>query len=266
MNIQNVILLFQHPDMEKSYSERVLERTVVYCRIAWVVFFLAAMAFGFLDRTSFGEKMSAVTLGRAGMALVAVFVIGVTFVKRLRPLLRFSSPLFILVPGLFTVLVTGFSASDRFSPYIMSFCFAFAGIFTTPGIGFIYSVGAMLTVLVVFNTVFFVYCIIPLNYLVVYDFFIIGLIVVFTTAGYLVEKALRHDFVISMKLRESLQQVKTLRGLLPICAACKKVRDDRGYWRQIESYLSLHTQASFTHGICPDCADKLYPSISPKPE
>jgi len=47
--------------------------------------------------------------------------------------------------------------------------------------------------------------------------------------------------------------------MLPICAACKKIRDDKGYWNQIESYIREHSEAEFSHGICPDCAKKLYP-------
>ncbi len=59
-------------------------------------------------------------------------------------------------------------------------------------------------------------------------------------------------------LKEALDKISTLRGLLPICAACKKIRDDKGYWKQIEVYISEHTEADFSHGICPDCARKLY--------
>jgi hypothetical protein len=54
-------------------------------------------------------------------------------------------------------------------------------------------------------------------------------------------------------------QVKTLSGMLPLCAWCKKVRDDSGYWNQIEVYVSQHTQAEFSHGICPDCREKMRP-------
>ncbi len=60
-------------------------------------------------------------------------------------------------------------------------------------------------------------------------------------------------------LQEALGQVKTLKGLLPICANCKKIRDDSGYWQQIEVYIHEHTEADFSHGICPDCKKKLYP-------
>lgn len=62
------------------------------------------------------------------------------------------------------------------------------------------------------------------------------------------------------KLQESLSQVKTLRGLLPICMHCKNVRDDKGYWRQLESYLKEYSpEVEFTHGLCPKCAKELYP-------
>lgn len=60
------------------------------------------------------------------------------------------------------------------------------------------------------------------------------------------------------KLRNEKEKVKTLSGFLPICASCKKIRDDKGYWKQIESYIKEHSEAEFSHGICPECADKLY--------
>jgi uncharacterized PurR-regulated membrane protein YhhQ (DUF165 family) len=61
------------------------------------------------------------------------------------------------------------------------------------------------------------------------------------------------------RLKEALSEVKTLRGFLPICARCKKIRDDEGYWQQIEKYVQAHSEAQFSHGICPDCARELYP-------
>jgi len=64
---------------------------------------------------------------------------------------------------------------------------------------------------------------------------------------------------INAELEAALAQVKTLRGLLPICAACKKIRDDQGYWHEVEAYVRAHTEAEFTHGICPECMRKLYP-------
>ena len=67
------------------------------------------------------------------------------------------------------------------------------------------------------------------------------------------------------RLQESLEKVKLLSGLLPICANCKKIRDDKGYWIQIENYIRDHSEADFSHGICPECAHKLYPRSFPDP-
>jgi hypothetical protein len=65
-----------------------------------------------------------------------------------------------------------------------------------------------------------------------------------------------------VELKHALHKVKTLSGLLPICASCKKIRDDQGYWNQIESYIQIRSDAEFSHSICPDCAKKLYPDIN----
>ena len=61
------------------------------------------------------------------------------------------------------------------------------------------------------------------------------------------------------RLQKALQEVKTLQGLIPICANCKKVRDDQGFWNQIESYMREHTDARFSHRLCPECEALLYP-------
>jgi len=64
-----------------------------------------------------------------------------------------------------------------------------------------------------------------------------------------------------VKLQTSLDQVKTLHGLLPICMNCKKIRDDKGYWQQVEIYLHEHSpEVQFSHGLCPECAEKMYPT------
>lgn len=63
------------------------------------------------------------------------------------------------------------------------------------------------------------------------------------------------------ELRAALNQVKLLSGLLPICANCKKIRDDEGYWRQVEDYIQVHSEAEFSHGVCPQCAGELYPDF-----
>ncbi|MCX6927220.1 MAG: GAF domain-containing protein [Verrucomicrobia bacterium] len=61
---------------------------------------------------------------------------------------------------------------------------------------------------------------------------------------------------VSARMAESLENVKTLHGLLPICAWCNSIRDDKGYWSRVETYIRKHTQADFSHGICPQCVEK----------
>jgi two-component system, chemotaxis family, CheB/CheR fusion protein len=66
------------------------------------------------------------------------------------------------------------------------------------------------------------------------------------------------------ELRRASEQIKTLRGIVPICSSCKKIRDDQGYWNQVEVYVRDHTEAEFTHSLCPDCLHKLYPDLDLK--
>jgi preprotein translocase subunit YajC len=63
------------------------------------------------------------------------------------------------------------------------------------------------------------------------------------------------------KLKSALAKVKTLSGLLPICSSCKKIRDDKGYWQKVEVYIRDHSEAELSHGLCPECAKKLYPEV-----
>jgi hypothetical protein len=65
-------------------------------------------------------------------------------------------------------------------------------------------------------------------------------------------------------LQNALSEVKKLSGLLPICANCKKIRDDQGYWQDVAVYIRDHSEAEFTHGICPDCYIELYPELAQK--
>ncbi len=63
------------------------------------------------------------------------------------------------------------------------------------------------------------------------------------------------------ELKQTMATVQTLGGLLPICSNCKKIRDDKGYWNRLEAYIQEHSEAEFTHGICPDCVAELYPEF-----
>jgi hypothetical protein len=89
-------------------------------------------------------------------------------------------------------------------------------------------------------------------------------LLLFRTLRYAIERkqdqAEREQLI--RELQGALAQVKTLSGLLPICSGCKKIRDDQGYWNRIETYISEHSEAQFSHGICPDCAKKYFPDYN----
>lgn len=63
------------------------------------------------------------------------------------------------------------------------------------------------------------------------------------------------------QLRQAVDQIKTLKGIVPICASCKNIRDDRGFWNRVETYVRDHTEAEFSHAVCPDCMKRLYPQF-----
>lgn len=63
---------------------------------------------------------------------------------------------------------------------------------------------------------------------------------------------------LTQELEKALAEVKTLRGILPICASCKKIRDSKGYWKQVEEYICQHSEAKFSHSLCHSCAEKMY--------
>ena len=74
-------------------------------------------------------------------------------------------------------------------------------------------------------------------------------------------KAEKEKEKLIIDLKKALGEVKKLSGLLPICASCKKIRDDKGYWNQLEDYIRKHSEAEFSHSVCPECARKLYPEL-----
>lgn len=77
------------------------------------------------------------------------------------------------------------------------------------------------------------------------------LMIMFLLSGIKQQQKQREDLI--SELREAMEKIRTLKGMLPICAWCKKIRNDEGYWQQVELYVQDHSDATFTHGICPDC-------------
>jgi hypothetical protein len=89
---------------------------------------------------------------------------------------------------------------------------------------------------------------------------LLGCLIIFI-AGSMLDKKEREQQELIKNLQNALHEIKTLQGIVPICSFCKKIRDDKGFWNQVEAYVSQHTEAEFSHGICPDCLEKHYSDL-----
>lgn len=87
---------------------------------------------------------------------------------------------------------------------------------------------------------------------------------VVAAAVWTLRAALERERGLRQEIQNTLEEIRTLRGMLPICASCKKIRNDQGYWEQIEHYIAERSEAEFTHSICPDCVKTLYPELARK--
>jgi len=255
-------LQFRDNAVETAYREETLQRTLLFCRIAWLLTVGLLSVFVLLDRSSFGDNASVVSTIRGLVVLIALAIFGATFRLRLRPWLVYSSALMLLINGSFSTLMVAMDDRTVMSPYFTGQIFVFVGIYSTVGLGFRYSFYSMLLTSGVL--LFTVGLLAPVSneLLITYAFFITGAVMVFAYTAYITERVSRDRFATAEQLRISGKEVKKLSGMLPICASCKKVRDDKGYWSQIESYISDRSEAIFSHGVCPDCAEKLYPDFA----
>ncbi len=260
-SLNKISLRFNRQATEDDYREHIEGRTLTFCRIAWGMIIFFGTAFAFLDPMEFGLRSKTVTMVRIILLLFAAIILACTFNSRLRRYLYLSSSLFITSTGTFCIFLVYMSDPYSFTPYFTGLFFAFAGIFTTTGLGFKYSLISLILNLIIFETVIGAIIPVPLRLIIVYSFFLSGIIIIFAYISYMVELISRKNFAATGHLKDSLAKIKTLSGLLPICSNCKKIRDDRGYWNQIDEYLRDHSDVDFSHSLCPDCTTIFYPKL-----
>ncbi len=251
-------LQFYNLSIESIYREYILKKTLIFCQIAWGIVIFLGSAFALLDNQVFKEKSNIVLLARIIIISLSFIILGTTFTKQLRKYQQLNSFLIIMIIGFFCIFLIFISDPLAFTPYFTGLFFAFTGMFATTGSGFKYSVIALLTILVSFEIAIGMFSPISPAIFLVYTFFLFGMILIFIFMGYFVENISRQNFIVSAKLQDSLDEVKMLSGMFPICAHCKKIRDDDGYWQQVEVYIKEHSEAEFSHSLCPTCLTELY--------
>lgn len=260
-NINKFLLRFELAEKEEEYRKSTIRRTLNFCRIAWGLVIFLGISFAFLDRQEFGTMGDTVTLVRMVLILFAALVLGATFNSRALRYLHLSSALFITSTGAFCIYLVAMCDPAAFTPYFTGLFFAYAGIFVTAGLGFTYNLSALTLNVIAFEIVIGLVTPVPLRLFLVYTFFLVGFAMIFAYISYMLELILRKNFAMTASLQDSLAEIKTLSGLLPICSNCKKIRDDRGYWNQIDEYFRDHSDVDFSHSLCPDCIAIFYPKL-----
>ncbi|MCK5146422.1 hypothetical protein KAR48_06670 [bacterium] len=254
----NLFLTFYDTSVENLYQQYIIERTLAFCRISWALVFIFGGIWGILDRQLFGESADVVLNVRLLLLVIAGIMFSLSYIKKFKKYMKMNAAAFIFMLGTFCIFLTAMSDRTTFSPYFASLFIAFTGVIITAGLGFKYSIFAFLFNLIIFEVTFGMFLHLSGNLFIIYNFFLPTIILIFLYIGYFIERTSRNNYIISAKLQKSLIHVKKLSGLLPICSSCKKIRDDKGYWNQIEIYIETHSEALFSHGLCHDCESNIY--------
>ncbi|THB74793.1 MAG: hypothetical protein D6B25_12960 [Desulfobulbaceae bacterium] len=251
------LLRFHRSEVERAYLSLILQRTRTLNCFGWVISVTLASLFGIVDQSSFPENYRLVLAVRLLYVILAVVMIAVNY-RAKESIEPFNSAVFILATGFFCLLLISSTPLDRFSPYFCGIFFTYTGVFYTAGYGFRISLAANLINIVAFITLFGFLLPVPQTLFLLYLLFIFAIWLVFTFVDYLVERLFRENYISDERYKQSLAEVKQLSGLLPICSSCKKIRDDKGYWKELETYLQGHSEILFSHSLCIDCAHQLY--------
>lgn len=148
--------------------------------------------------------------------------------------------------------------------------------YTVPRARFLWASATCWTLVICYEITAFMIIDTPVNILINNNFFFISANLIGMIASYLMEYSARKNYYLfhllekvndklqekNLALEQALENVKTLSGFIPICMHCKKIRDDQGYWNQLENYISSRSEAQFSHSLCPDCMKRLYPEFS----
>lgn len=271
-----LILSFRDKEVEKQYQENFKETHLVWGRIAMIFGILLYSGFIFLDKSINPDAFSSQVIIRLFIVtpyLAASFLISLNrrfFLRHMETI----TIMCVLVPGL------GHFAMGLYSHvgpvYIMGttaivLCFTY----TLTGLRFKYTlpIGMFLVVCYEITEIYLMkrtmidilfnnYFLLSINFVGIFSSYTIdrlqGLSFV---QNMLINEEKQERGKIIAELKEAMSKIKTLSGMLPICASCKKIRNDDGYWQQIELYIGDHSEADFSHGICPACEKKLYPDL-----
>ncbi len=282
MHINPLTLHFTGPDqgLEPGFRDYFFKLSLPVFRWGFLLGIVLYGLFGFLDALSMPEVKYQLWNIRFGL-VIPVMAGGIlfSFYSGFKRYWQSSIALIILVCafGIFWMIVIGPSPENN-SYYVgnilvMFFCFTFIRA------RFVWAVAIGLIILLMFEITSLLLTETPLCIVLRNNFFFISAAIIGMIACYSMEYFARENFFhmvmlgekkaklarINSELQSHIQEleqaqreIRVLSGLIPICAKCKKIRDDRGFWNQIESYISEHSDAVFSHALCPECIEELY--------
>ncbi len=236
--------------------------------IRWSLFvgLLAYMAFGFLDRLIFPESTRVLWLLRFGLAcpvilltLLATFLDG--FERIWAPALAGA----VFVAGGVIVVMTLKTPSPLNQAYYAGGALVLVYGYALSRLRFIWASIAGLAIVLLYEVGTPLFSDTPPLAFIANSFFFVSTNLIGMAASYAMEYHARKDYLLAQELdrrlaelRAEQEKVRVLRGLIPICSHCRRIRDDKGYWSQLEEFLHRHSDAALSHGICPECARKYY--------
>lgn len=259
---------FSDPDMEASFQRHIRPVVARQFRIALIVWIILLLLFAIPDYFSLGPTRPFYYLLAYRAVSVTVLIILLMTIKPETNFYKLSYP----VMWIANIYMTGFMLFFIYRPdavYLvigvimiqLAYVLVFLPIrFMMAFSGAIYGVAITLLTRWAMGTT-------PVNLVALFIILLlpVGVGALTTNRNGILQRrefALRIQAEkISAELQKALSDIKQLSGLLPICSSCKKIRNDEGYWEQIEGYIRDHTEAEFSHSICPDCAKRLYPEF-----
>ena len=192
---QRRTLKFLDPETEAQYHNVILDRTLIFCRITWAMAIVLGSGFGFLDHQMFGENAGIVLLARGIFMLLSAVILTLTYMKNLKKYMNWNSSVLVLLISLLSIFLIIMDEHPTFSPYFAGMLMGFISIFSMTGLGFRLTFPTLLVIFAIFNTTFSGIIPISPQLLILYNFFLLTMILVLSYALYLVERLSRENFI-----------------------------------------------------------------------
>ncbi len=290
MNYNPFTLSFSGPDshLEEEFQHAYFRNSL---KIVKITFLLAAIfygLFGILDAVMFSHsKKVAWTIRYAVVCPAVLILFALSYSKNFYRYWQAAQVLLVAMAGIGILGMIITAPQPANMGYYAGLMLVLMYGYTALRLRFIWATAVGWAIVLLYEIVALYVIRIPTRIFISNNFFLVTSSLIGMIASYSIEYFVRRTFYAQhllrrqkakvleinqeleskvRELKEASAKIKTLSGLLPICSKCKKIRDDKGYWKQIEHYISIHSDAEFSHGLCPECAQELYGDILPNKE